>query len=291
MKTIKVKVNRIVNICVAVILLICWGSVLLAGGSLGAASWWFIWAFSAVGVLIFVITWIRIIRRAVGRKPIRDLWLPLFLSVIAAWPSLWLFGVGTMTYPADINHVKPAVSVRLPFNQPITVGWGGDRLKINYHAQYPNERWAYDLLAEPYGMGSKKLEDYEIYGMEVAAPASGTVISAYDDEPDHEPGNEEYQTMPGNHVYIRLEETGTYLVLAHLKQGSVRVKEGQSIKEGTPIALVGNSGSSSEPHLHIHHQRQDPTKTSMFLSEGLPLYFRDTDAPPMPERGMVVSPK
>ena len=42
------------------------------------------------------------------------------------------------------------------------------------------------------------------------------------------------------------------------------MREGQHVNEGEFLAQVGNSGSSSEPHLHIHHQRQDPSKVSMF---------------------------
>jgi hypothetical protein len=52
-----------------------------------------------------------------------------------------------------------------------------------------------------------------------------------------------------------------------------------------PLAHVGNSGSTSEPHIHIHHQRQDPSQTLLF-AEGLPLYFRDIDGPAMPTGGI-----
>ncbi|OOQ96677.1 peptidase M23 [Bacillus cereus] len=95
--------------------------------------------------------------------------------------------------------------------------------------------------------------------------------------------------MAGNHIYLRLDETGTFLFLAHLKKGSIKVKEGQHVNEGEVLAQVGNSGSSSEPHLHIHHQRQDPSNTSMFLTEGLPLYFRTEKGAMMPERGRYIS--
>ena len=74
------------------------------------------------------------------------------------------------------------------------------------------------------------------------------------------------------------------MVLAHLKKGSIKVKEGQHVNEGEFLAQVGNSGSSSEPHLHIHHQRQDPSKVSIFFSEGLPLYFRTEKGVIMPEK-------
>lgn len=75
--------------------------------------------------------------------------------------------------------------------------------------------------------------------------------------------------MAVNHIDLRLDESGVFLFLAQ----------------------VGNSGSSSEPHLHIHHQRQDPSKVSMFFAEGLPLYFRTEKGAIMPERGTYISGK
>jgi len=208
------------------------------------------------------------------------------LSIVGAWPACWFVGIGQIAYPADVHSATPKATIRLPLNQTALVGWGGNRLETNYHAWAPNQRWAYDFLVPPAGIKSSKLEDYGIYGAEVVAPASGTVISINTDEPDLKPGTDDFDSMAGNHIYLRLDETGTYLILAHLKRGSVRVKGGQHVTEGAIIAQVGNSGNSSEPHLHIHHQRQDPSKTSMFLSEGLPLYFRDIDGHAMPEGGI-----
>jgi murein DD-endopeptidase MepM/ murein hydrolase activator NlpD len=43
---------------------------------------------------------------------------------------------------------------------------------------------------------------------------------------------------------------GRYLVLAHLKQGSVTVHVGDAVRRGQPLAAVGNSGHTNEPHLH-----------------------------------------
>ena len=83
-------------------------------------------------------------------------------------------------------------------------------------------------------------------------------------------------------------ESGTYLVIAHLKQGSVRVKTGESVEEGQVIGECGNSGNTSEPHIHIHHQRQDPSVFPINFAEGLPLYFRDHDGAPMPVGGIKV---
>ncbi len=58
-----------------------------------------------------------------------------------------------------------------------------------------------------------------------------------------------------------------YLYLCHLKPGSVRVKKGDIVVAGQEIARIGNSGNTSEPHLHIHLQ------DDLDFGEGLPLYF------------------
>lgn len=70
------------------------------------------------------------------------------------------------------------------------------------------------------------------------------------------------------------------------------VKVGDHVKEGDIIGRVGNSGSTSEPHLHIHHQRQNPIKTIYpIFAEGLPLYFKNTDGKPMSDKDSIITPK
>jgi len=91
-------------------------------------------------------------------------------------------------------------------------------------------------------------------------------------------------------VYIQIEKTGTYLLLNHLKKDSVNVEVGDQVTVGDLIARVGNSGSTSEPHLHIHHQRQNPLEmwTPVF-AEGLPLYFENKVQNYMPVKGAVIN--
>ena len=55
----------------------------------------------------------------------------------------------------------------------------------------------------------------------------------------------------GNHVLIKTNED-RYIVMAHMKKGSVTVREGDRVEAGSLLGKVGNSGRSEEPHLHIH---------------------------------------
>lgn len=280
--------KKYVLVILVAFLLTSWSIVYLAKGVISVVFWWSIQAFSFVSswsVLLFV--WKGIFRKRIDSML---LFIVLF-SIIGAWPLGWLANIGGLAYPTNVQSMSPKIVVRFPLNERALVGWGGDRLEANYHVIKPNERWAYDILIPPAEVKSSKLKDYGIYGARVTAPASGTVVSINNDEKDLVPGSDDFQSMAGNHIYLRLDETGTFLVLAHLKKGSIKVKEGQHVNEGEFLAQVGNSGSSSEPHLHIHHQRQDPSKISMFLAEGLPLYFQTEKGAMMPERGTYMSDK
>jgi murein DD-endopeptidase MepM/ murein hydrolase activator NlpD len=84
-----------------------------------------------------------------------------------------------------------------------------------------------------------------------------------DNRPQVEVANRE--APEGNHVVLRLA-TGERLLLAHLRRGSVRVRPGQRVRAGAPLGRVGNSGNSSEPHMHLHAQTRGGT--------GVPVAFR-----------------
>lgn len=209
------------------------------------------------------------------------------LSMVSLAPALILFGLWAPRYPADLATTTPAATVRLPLDGPIVVGWGGDTVKQNYHAAHPDQRWAYDLLVEPAGHGSADLESYGCYGLDVLAPAAGTVAIAHDGEPDQDPSTfvPNAEAPAGNYVALKLA-TDTYLVLAHMVPGSVAVEVGDEVTEGQVLGKCGNSGNTSEPHVHIHHVRQKPEVIG--FGEGLPLYFRDHDGEPMPVGGIEV---
>lgn len=254
-----------------------------AGGITRISAWYLLQLVPPVLGLISLIT---VAVYALVRKRRSKALIATGLAALLSLSPL-VFWFVPVAYPASLETTSPSATVRLPADGPLQVIWGGDNIEKNYHAAYPDQRWAYDLLVAPYFSGSPNLEDYGCYGIPVVAPISGYVVSAHDGEPDATPGVPSNNTIAptGNHVMVRMEETGTYLVIAHLKNGSVTVKTGETVTEGQVIGQCGNSGNTSEPHIHIHHQRQDPTVYPLNFAEGLPLYFRGHDGPQMPAGG------
>jgi murein DD-endopeptidase MepM/ murein hydrolase activator NlpD len=76
----------------------------------------------------------------------------------------------------------------------------------------------------------------------------------------------------GNHVVIDLGHS-TYAAVAHLRRGSVLVRPGERVEAGTQLAECGNSGNTSEPH--VHFQLMD--RSRFMIAAGLPFRFSDTD--------------
>lgn len=119
-----------------------------------------------------------------------------------------------------------------------------------------------------------KNESYRAYGAEALAVADATVVAIKDGIPENIPGATSravpitLETVGGNYVILDLGQ-GQYAFYAHLQPGSLRVKTGDKVKRGQVVGLVGNSGNSTEPHLHFHTSNRN----SPLSSEGLPYVF------------------
>ncbi|GAA0545371.1 M23 family metallopeptidase [Chitinophaga japonensis] len=116
---------------------------------------------------------------------------------------------------------------------------------------------------------SRRLEDYEIFNDTIYAPCSGRVVRAYSDNPDNIPPN--MDRGPQNTNQVLLETDSSYVFLAHMKKGSVVVHEGQWVQQGQALGCVGNSGFSSEPHLHIQAHAKTTPGSPWYMGE--PLYI------------------
>lgn len=193
----------------------------------------------------------------------------------------------TPLFPDRNADYESEVAFQLPFDGLWVVVWGGDTVIENYHIVAPSQRYAYDLLiwkdgSTHEGDGAVN-EDYYAFGQTLYAPADGEVISAVNDLPDVMPQlGSDPVNVAGNHVIIKVAE-GEYLLIAHMQEGSVLVEAGDMVTAGQEIGRVGNSGNTTEPHIHIHLQDQPDFYTydeegnvnGVSDTRGLPLYFSD----------------
>jgi len=126
---------------------------------------------------------------------------------------------------------------------------------------------------------------YRAYGANALAVADGTIVDTVDGIPENVPDPVARAvpitpaTLGGNYVLLNIGE-GLYAAYAHLQPGSQIVKKGDRVHRGQVLALVGNTGNSSEPHLHF--QLADGPKA--FDAEGIPYTFAsfDLQAEPAP---------
>lgn len=197
--------------------------------------------------------------------------------------------------PSTYLDYDTKARLRLPVEGRWFVYWGGREIADNYHAADVGQRFALDLLimreGQSHAGNPAALPAYHCWGRPILAPADGIVARAVDGLPDQAIGSSDPENPAGNHVVIDFgsEEYG---FLAHLQQGSLRVSKGDAVTAGQEIGLCGNSGNTSEPHLHFHMQ----TSPILGQGHGLPAQFLTYRADGKliergePQRGEIIEP-
>ena len=168
-------------------------------------------------------------------------------------------------YP-DTDEVYTKTKFNMPFEHNWFVFWGGINPLVNYHYEYENQRYAYDFVKmeeqSTYEGDPMMNENYYAFGEKYIAPADGTVVKVENDIKDNEPVGKMNDKEPlGNYVIID-HGNDEFSYLAHFKYDSIEVKEGDEVKQGDLLGLVGNSGNSSEPHIHFHVADSSDPNTS-----------------------------
>ena len=181
-------------------------------------------------------------------------------------------------YPDELAVVTPAIAVDRDPVAVIASPLVGDNfvaangpsnssahrvtvIPVNGHA-YAAQRFAIDWVemypdGKTYQGDALDNKNYRIYGHEIHSVADGTVTEIKDGIPQNVPNAREMavpitlETLGGNHVIVDIGG-GRYAFYAHMQPGSVRVKVGDKVTRGQILGLVGNTGNSSEPHLHFH---------------------------------------
>ncbi|MGJ7041340.1 hypothetical protein J2Y63_004613 [Shinella sp. BE166] len=155
------------------------------------------------------------------------------------------------------GYQDSAVELAFPFAAGhYYIGQGGSATAINNHHADQSQRFALDIVAlngfgaRADGLMPKELSDYEIFDREVKSPCTGVAISIHDGVDDNRIFETNTEQPAGNHVILAC---GTArILLAHFRKGSIAVAAGSIVSEGEALGRVGNSGNSTEPHLHMH---------------------------------------
>ena len=161
----------------------------------------------------------------------------------------------------------------LPFNDTWNVFWGGDTKELNYHVVSDAQKNAFDFLiigqsGKSYKTDGLSNEDYYAFGKELFAPCDGEIVSVVDGVKDNKPGEMNSFNAGGNSIILKTINN-EYLFFGHFKHQSIKVKEGQKVLQGQLLGICGNSGNSSEAHLHFHVQNvEDINKAT-----GVKCYF------------------
>jgi hypothetical protein len=186
--------------------------------------------------------------------------------------------------PLDVG--APAVVVSPPLKGARWVVAGGCCTPYSYHRAatlsingtiHVAERYAIDFVQlndknKLYSGPPDQLSSYAFFGAEVHSVADGIVVRIADSLPEQVPGKlpegATIQMLAGNHVVVDIGE-GRYAFYAHMQPGSLRVKVGDKVVTGQVLGLLGNSGNTDAPHLHLHVM----DGPSPLRSNGLPYVF------------------
>jgi hypothetical protein len=191
-----------------------------------------------------------------------------------------LVAVGTVFFAIQLVRIYTPPADPMAVDSPLAGEWqtvaAGRSVLLSHHYSHstPQVRNALDFVRIVDGRGyngdPKRVKSWYGFGEPVLAPADGRVVRVSDIHPD-EPIGETGVTPPyGNHIVLEIGNH-RYAVMAHLKQGSVQVRNGEVVRHGQQIAAVGDSGNSLWPHLHFHVQNRPELDTQ---ARTVPAVFR-----------------
>jgi hypothetical protein len=209
----------------------------------------------------------------------RPLLLPLGSREVVGILFFALFGALTIIALRGRRCAQRGVEALFPMRQGVyCVAAGGSNVLLNHHYPARYARFAIDIVElnrfgfRAHGFYPTELRKYLIFGKTVHSPVEGVIVRAVDGIPDRAPPREDPEHPAGNYVMIKHPPSGSLILLAHLQQGSLLVREGEPVSAGQAVARVGNSGISTEPHLHVSCEIDEVEEYNVD-GQGIPLYF------------------
>ncbi len=175
------------------------------------------------------------------------------------------------------SHPDDVLALTFPLRDgTYYVGGGGNARLINNHQAHLPQQFAIDVVRlgslgnRASSIAPGRLEQFVIFGDTIYSPCSGTVVAAVDGMPDLNPPERDQTNLAGNHVILSCDDAK--VVLAHMLQGSVAVAVGDTVDTDRILGRVGNSGNTTQPHLHLHAERGGPSD-EILTGTGIPVTF------------------
>jgi hypothetical protein len=241
------------------------------------SSYYFRYLSLVILIVICVISFTQLPPEAWTRSQI---WPPDWKQLV--WyllPSL-VFSILLVNQVMGARYTGRSVNLNFPLKDgTFLFAQAGSTGVLNQHHDAGSQNFAQDIVGlDKFGRHASSLipaslEDYEIFGKPIYSPCDGEIVTAVDGVDDINPGDPLDTAHPaGNHVYITCKDENVQVLLAHMKEGSLSVKPGDVVKTGDMVGLVGNSGNTTEPHLHIH-ARVGGNLSEIIGGEAIPILF------------------
>lgn len=237
------------------------------------------------GMGAFVYLWVPVRKNQAPRQLFHKIWQ------VMPKADKDNFNVEVTDYKVPVSQRKP-VLLGKPLNGTNWVAEGA-LSPDSYHRRailpldnkfYLAQRYAVDWVQicpdgrEERG-GLKENVHWNAFGQQVLAAVDGVVTQVHEGVKENTPPGLPKPTPPvedvsGNHVVLKFKQDGQdyYMLYAHLQPGSIRVKKGEVVKEGQVLGLLGNTGNSSQAHLHMQVMDSD----NELKAEGVPFVFKDS---------------
>ena len=174
------------------------------------------------------------------------------------------------------NFTRNSTPFLLPFKGEWFTFWGGDTKAQNYHVINKTQQGAFDFIIldkndKTFERSGTRNEDYYAFGKPIYAVCDAEVVEVITGVHDNPPGRMNPAQPFGNMVTLKTANN-EFIVYAHLEEESIRVKKGDIVKRGQQLGNCGNSGNSSQPHLHFHLQ----DRAANFQAIGATSYFQNS---------------
>ena len=188
------------------------------------------------------------------------------------------FFMALVSYTTSRKYKEQALQLRFPLQNGIYyIAHGGNQIGVNHHYPIIAQRYALDIVKinrwglRANGLIPSDLNAYKIFKDKLFAPCSGQIIAVENQFHDNIPFQMDPKNLAGNHIILYCKDHS--VLLAHLKKGSIPVSVGDYVEEGDFIGEVGNTGNTTEPHLHIHAVKGKIVDSVATEAIGVPMTF------------------